>query len=53
MIDGVEGGIRGTESRVRDGWSAAFQRMAERGDDALLDADAPPLTNWDEVDWEW
>lgn len=37
----------------RQGWSAAFQEMARRGDDALLDADAPSLTSWEEDEWEW
>jgi antitoxin MazE len=32
----------------RAGWATAFQQMAERGDDALLDAGAPNLSNWDE-----
>jgi antitoxin MazE len=38
---------------VREGWDQAFQRMAERGDDALLDPEAPSLTGWDEAEWEW
>ena len=37
----------------RQGWEEQFQRMAENGDDALLDADAPSLTSWDETEWEW
>jgi antitoxin MazE len=36
----------------RAGWAAAFQEMALRGDDALLDGDSPPTT-WDEKDWQW
>jgi len=27
-------------AKPRDGWAAAFQKMAERGDDALLDETA-------------
>jgi antitoxin MazE len=38
---------------VREGWDQAFQGMAERGDDALLDPEAPSLTGWDEAGWEW
>ncbi len=38
---------------VREGWDQAFQRMAERGDDALLDPEAPSLSGWDETEWEW
>lgn len=38
---------------VREGWDQAFQRMAERGDDAHLDPEAPSLSGWDETEWEW
>lgn len=38
-------------ARPRAGWAAAFQQMARRGDDALLDEDTP--TTWDKDDWEW
>ena len=37
----------------REGWAAAFQEMARRGDDALLDDPAPSLSNWDEDNWDW
>ena len=37
----------------RQNWAAAFQRMAQRGDDALLDAEAPTLSSWDDEEWEW
>jgi antitoxin MazE len=36
----------------RAGWEAAFEAMAERGDDRLLDELAVPST-WDESEWEW
>ena len=39
--------------RPRAGWAAAFQEMARRGDDALLDGAAPSLSAWDEGEWEW
>jgi len=39
--------------RPREGWAAAFQEMARRGDDALLDDAALSLSSWDEDDWEW
>ena len=38
--------------RPRAAWNAAFQEMAQRGDDVLLD-DAPSLSAWDEGEWEW
>ena len=37
----------------RAGWAAAFEEMARRGDDALLDPGAPGLSSWDEEYWEW
>jgi antitoxin MazE len=39
--------------KPRAGWAAAFQAMAQRGDDALLDAVAPSLSDWDKGEWEW
>ena len=38
-------------SAARAGWDEAFARMAELGDDALLDADTPIA--FDKGDWEW
>lgn len=37
---------------VRDGWSDAFKRMAEQGDDEPL-LNENDLSSWDESDWEW
>jgi antitoxin MazE len=34
--------------KPRAGWAAAFEKMAKRGDDALLDEVVPSLTRWDE-----
>lgn len=39
--------------KPRDGWAAAFQEMARRGDDALLDPAAATPSAWDEDEWEW
>jgi len=39
--------------KPRAGWDAAFEEMARRGDDALLDGDTPNLSSWDEDEWEW
>ena len=38
--------------KIRAGWEEDFQRMAQNGDDTLLDADflSHPL---DEDEWEW
>lgn len=40
-------------ARPRSGWAEAFQQMARRGDDALLDSGAPTGSAWDEEEWEW
>jgi antitoxin MazE len=37
----------------RYGWDEQFRIMEERGDDKLLDTDAPSLTSWDAKEWEW
>jgi len=39
--------------KPRAGWAAAFEEMARRGDDALLDDVPPTLSQWDEDQWEW
>lgn len=36
---------------VRAGWAEAFQLMARRGDDVLLDPEIP--TEWDKDQWQW
>jgi antitoxin MazE len=38
---------------VRQGWDEAFQKMAEHGDDQLLDQEVTGLTSWDADEWEW
>ena len=37
---------------ARAGWAGQFERMAEQGDDLLLD-DLPQATSWDEREWTW
>lgn len=39
--------------RPRAGWDERFARMAERGDDQLLDEEAGSTSAWDEIEWEW
>jgi len=36
----------------RQGWEEQFIKMAEEGDDVLLDEDVK-YSSWDEADWEW
>ncbi len=38
--------------RPRQGWEQQFRAMAERGEDALLDA-VGGSTTWDDEEWEW
>lgn len=41
-------------TRPRQAWGEQFRRMAEQGDDRLLDAEAlPRLSQWDADEWEW
>ena len=40
-------------ARPRERWAAAFQSMAEAGDDQLLDMDTIQASSWDEAEWEW
>jgi antitoxin MazE len=57
LRDEVEMEVRGSQliiravNHPRAGWEAAFAEMAEREDDALLDA--PASTKWDETEWRW
>ncbi len=37
----------------RLGWDDAFRRMAERGDDELLDREELRASQWDDTEWEW
>ncbi len=37
----------------RQGWDEAFQAMAERGEDQLLDGSLTGQTRWDQEEWEW
>jgi antitoxin MazE len=38
---------------ARQGWAEAFQRMAEQGDDQILDKRSISQTSWDEAEWQW
>lgn len=37
----------------RAGWDEAFRRMAELGDDELLDQEVLTETKWERTEWEW
>ena len=59
LRDDVEIEIEGDKIVVRAagssraGWDEAFRRMAEAGDDLLLDAEVGSLSSWDDTEWEW
>ncbi len=38
--------------KSRKGWGKAFQKMRERGDDAVLDGEIQS-TEWDKREWQW
>ena len=38
--------------RPRTGWGTAFERMAQLGDDKLLDPLSIPM-RWDDEEWQW
>jgi antitoxin MazE len=44
--------VRST-AKPRAGWDEAFQTMADRGDDTMLDGDALVETSWERDEWEW
>jgi antitoxin MazE len=39
--------------KPRAGWAEAFQKMAQNGDDALLDAETLNTSRFDKDEWEW
>ncbi|NQT83120.1 AbrB/MazE/SpoVT family DNA-binding domain-containing protein [bacterium] len=45
--------IIGPAARPREGWDAAFQKMENAGDDAMLDGDVHVPTSWEGTEWEW
>jgi antitoxin MazE len=38
-------------ARARQDWDAAFEQMAEAGEDSLIDPQTP--TDFDKAGWEW
>ncbi len=55
----VELDIRGHElvihahNKPRTGWESAFQKMAQMGDDHLVDGVLTGQSSWDDQEWEW
>jgi len=45
--------LRSAET-IRKDWESSFEKMAEEGDDALLDKEEiEKPSDWDEADWTW
>lgn len=45
--------LRSAETTRKD-WEAAFEKMAEQGDDVLLDQEEiEKPSDWDEAEWTW
>ena len=44
--------VRSTKT-PRAGWDEAFKKMADNGDDRLVEPDSLVSTQWDEEEWEW
>lgn len=45
--------LRSAET-IRKDWETSFEKMAEQGDDALLDQDEiEKPSDWDESEWTW
>jgi antitoxin MazE len=40
-------------SYPRQGWDEAFQAMAKRGNNQLLDGSLTGQAGWDQKEWEW
>jgi antitoxin MazE len=40
-------------AKPRAGWDEAFQAMAQRGDDTILDGDTFVETSWEKDEWQW
>ncbi|MDR9417530.1 AbrB/MazE/SpoVT family DNA-binding domain-containing protein [Gracilimonas sp.] len=45
--------LRSAET-IRKDWEASFEKMAEQGDDVLLDQEEiEKSSDWDETEWTW
>ena len=45
--------VRSRRRRPREGWEERFRDMAARGADRMLWPESPPLSSFDEEEWEW
>ena len=59
LSEEVELEVRGTQIIIspvhgpRADWDAAFNKMASKGDDKLLDPEASSSSSWDNEEWDW
>jgi antitoxin MazE len=40
-------------SNPRAGWAGVFRKMAENGDDVLIEGEQTITHSWDETEWQW
>ena len=40
-------------AETRAGWGKSFKKMAENGDDKVIDGEGMAGTAWDGEEWEW
>lgn len=46
--------VNSSPKKPREGWEEAFRKMAENGDDELLDKEALyKQSSWDDKEWVW
>jgi len=46
--------IKPIDRAARQGWSTAFARMSEHGDDKLIDEESlAAQSSFDDIDWDW
>ncbi|RPI78564.1 MAG: AbrB/MazE/SpoVT family DNA-binding domain-containing protein [Desulfobacteraceae bacterium] len=59
ITDDVELEVEKTQIIIRPifsprlGWDEAFRKMAQKGDDILIDGNDPISNSWDEEEWQW
>jgi len=57
--DSVELKVKNTQlilrplTKPRTGWKQAFEKMASRKEDQLLDPNVPSGSHWDCTEWTW
>ena len=59
ILDDVELDVKGNQIVIRPvanpraDWGDSFKKMAEKGDDGLIDVEETISHSWDEEEWQW